>query len=69
VLAARSAELLAIPGVTGVAVGRLPDGRTPCLRVLIEAPSRTLAERIPRTLDGQPVVVEVSGPIRPLDGR
>jgi len=69
VLATRSADLLAIPGVAGVAIGLLEDGKTPCLKVLVETASPELAARIPRTLDGQPVVIEVSGAIRPLDGR
>jgi len=68
-LAAHADELMAVPGVVGVAIGLLDDGQTPCLKVLVEASNPDVQARIPRTLDGHPVVVEVTGTIRPLDGR
>lgn len=66
---ARAAELMALPGVTGLAVGLLEDGRTPCLLVLIEARTPELEARLPGTLDGHPVVLVEAGEIRPLDER
>jgi len=68
-LAAHAGELMAVRGVTGVSLGLLDDGRTPCLKVLVETSTPELAARLPRTLDGHPVVVEASGRIRPLHGR
>jgi hypothetical protein len=66
----RHAEsLLAIPGVEGMAVGLLDDGRTPCLQILVVERTGELEARLPRTLDGHPVTIVVSGGLRPLDGR
>jgi len=58
---------MAIPGVVGVAIGLRDDGTTPCIQILVAERTRTLEERLPRTLEGHPVVVEETGPIRPLD--
>ena len=68
VLEAHAAELMAIEGVVGVAVGLAADGRTPCLKVLLVEHTPELAARIPGTLEGQPVELEESGRLRPLDG-
>ena len=62
----RAAELMALPGVVGVAEGALADG-SPCLRVYIERRSPELDARLPRTLEGWPVDVEVSGAFRAMD--
>src|SRR6266513_3357526 len=66
VLAAHDKELLAIPGVVGVYVGTLEDRRTPCLRVML---ARKTAEsrKVPQSIEGYPVVIEVTGEIRALD--
>lgn len=64
---AHTAELMALPGVVGVAIGLLADGRTPCLKVLVERSSEELRARLPETLEGHPVVVQEAGAIRPLD--
>lgn len=60
-------ELMAIPGVTGIFVGLLPDGKTPCLKVLVLKKTPELARKIPKSLEGYPVVLEQTGPIRPLE--
>jgi hypothetical protein len=62
-------ELMAIPGVVGVYVGRLGDRKTTCLKVMVVRKSAELERRLPRSLEGYPVVVEESGVIRPLDGK
>jgi hypothetical protein len=67
VLADHDEELLGIAGVTGVYVGLLSDGKTPCLRVMLVRKDANLERRIPRTLEGYPVVTEVTGEIRPLN--
>jgi hypothetical protein len=66
VLADHDKELLAIPGVVGVYVGLLSDQKTPCLKVMLARKDPSLEGRIPRTLEGYPVVTEVTGEIRPL---
>ena len=60
-------QLMALPGVTAVAIGQLADG-TPCIRVYVVEWNRETARRIPDRLEGHPVEVEESGVIRPLDG-
>ena len=68
VLRAHDKELLAIPGVVGVYVAMLDDGKTPCLKVMLAQRSTETEHSIPKTLEGYAVVVEVTGEIRPLDG-
>jgi len=58
--------LLAIPGVVGVYVGLLKDQKTPCIKVMLTRDNPSLKRRIPRTLEGHPVLTEVTGAIRPL---
>ena len=67
VLKTHAAGLMAIDGVTAVAVGALADGK-PCIRVYVVKKTGELARWIPGTLGGYPVDVEVSGVIRPLPG-
>src|ERR1043166_2382991 len=59
-------ELLAIPGVVGVYVALLDDGNTPCLKVMLARATAETERAVPRTLEGYPVVSEVTGEIRPL---
>jgi hypothetical protein len=59
-------ELLAIPGVVGVYVAVLDDGKTPCLKVMLAQKSAETERAIPKALEGYPVVSEVTGEIRPL---
>lgn len=66
VLADHARKLMAIPGVVGVYIGLLDDDQTPCLKVMIERKDAQLKRAIPRSLEGYPVVTEVSGTIRPL---
>ncbi len=66
VLADHDKELMAISGVVGVYVGQLSDRKTPCLKVMLARKDSTLERRIPRVIEGHPVVTEVTGEIRPL---
>lgn len=66
VLRAHDQELLALPGVVGIFEGRLDDGETPCLKVMVARKTQELDQQIPKSLEGYPVVVEETGPIRPL---
>ncbi len=61
-------ELLAIPGVVGIYVGLLPDNKTPCLKVMVIKETEELKMRIPKSIEGYPVLIEESGAIRPLEG-
>jgi hypothetical protein len=58
-------ELMAIPGVVGVAIGELKDGR-PCIQVLVVEQTQDLRRRLPKTLEGYPVDIVVSGVIKPF---
>jgi hypothetical protein len=59
-------EFLAIPGVVGVYVGLLPDGITPCLKVMVVKETEDLKKRIPKSIEGYPVLIDETGPIHPL---
>jgi len=59
-LAAHSSELMTIPGVVGVAESELSD-HTPCLLVMVEKRTPEIERRVPKTLDGHPVRIEVTG--------
>ena len=65
VMEAHAGELMAIEGVTAVAVGALGDG-TPCIQVYVVRKTDDLVRRIPKTLGGHPVVVEESSVIMPM---
>lgn len=59
-------ELLAIPGVVGVYVAVLEDGKTPCLKVMLARKTPESERDIPKSIEGHPVLREVTGEIRPL---
>jgi len=65
VLAAHDKELLAIADVVGVYAGT--DSQTPCLRVMLARKNPESERKIPRMIDGYPVVIQVTGTIRALD--
>ena len=66
VLADHDKQLLATPGVVGVYVGLLDDGKTTCLKVMLARRDAKLERAIPRAIEGYPVVTEVTGEIRPF---
>ncbi|MDQ3119111.1 MAG: hypothetical protein M3Q89_06015 [Verrucomicrobiota bacterium] len=68
VLADHDDRLLAIAGVAGVYVGVQEDGRTPCLRVMLVRDTPALRKAVPGLIEGYPVMLEVTGEIRPLTG-
>lgn len=65
VIKERADSLLNIHGVVGVYAGRIDDS-IPCIRIMIENDDSTLIKKIPATIDGYPVEIEVSGRIEPL---
>jgi hypothetical protein len=66
VLATHTDSLMSLPGVVGTAIG-LCDG-VPCIRVFLSDSSAVSRRQIPNRLDGYPVRVDVTGPVRPLEG-
>jgi hypothetical protein len=67
VMDAHVKELMAIPGVIGVAVGALDDG-TPCILVLVSKIDAGIHKSVPQEIEGHPVKIEVTGEIRPMSG-
>jgi hypothetical protein len=65
VLATHTDSLMSLPGVVGTAIG-LCDG-VACIRVFVSDSNVLSRRQIPNRLDGYPVRVDVSGPIRPLE--
>jgi hypothetical protein len=65
VLEQHAPELMRLAGVVGVYQSARDDG-SPAITVMVL--DSTVVSSIPRELDGYPVEVEVSGPIRPLEG-
>ena len=63
VLAAHADSLMALPGVVGTAIG-LCDGEK-CIKVMVADSNAAARSRIPATLEGYRVVVEVTGMLRP----
>ncbi len=57
-------ELMSIPGVVGTGQG-LCEAK-PCIKVFVIEKTPDLDQRIPKTLDGYPVVVEETGEIKAL---
>jgi hypothetical protein len=66
VLAAHDKAVLAIPDVVGVYVGTLEDRPTPCLKVMLARKNSEAERKIPKVIEGYPVVVEVTGEVRAL---
>ena len=69
VLHNHDAELMLAPGVVGVYVGVLEDGKTPCLKIMVARRTPQLERRLPKALEGYPVVIEETGVIRPLQSQ
>jgi hypothetical protein len=57
---------MAIPGVIGTGEGRTDDNK-PSVIVFAEQETEAIKEKIPRTIEGFPVVIEVTGEVRALD--
>ncbi len=64
VLAAHTPGLMALPGVVGTAEGVRRGA--PVILVLVERRSPELKARIPAVLEGWPVTIEVTGPLRAM---
>jgi hypothetical protein len=65
VIARNATMLMGIPGVVGVYEGET-SGK-PVLRVMVVAREDSILNKIPRTLEGYDVEIEVGGPVRPMN--
>jgi hypothetical protein len=65
VIARNATMLMGIPGVVGVYEG-VTAGK-PVLRVMVVSRADSTLERIPKTLEGYDVEIEVGGPIKPMN--
>jgi hypothetical protein len=52
---------MATPGVVGVAIGE--NKGKPCITILISGPTPQ-TDALPASVDGVPVIVEISGPMQ-----
>lgn len=59
-------ELMAVPGVVGVYVGMLDDGKD-CIVVMVVTLTPELQRKIPTSLEGYAVKLEETGEIKPLN--
>ncbi len=66
VLRAHDKELMAIAGVVGVYVGLLDDNKTSCLKVMVIKRTPEIERKIPKSLEGYPVLLDETGVIRPM---
>lgn len=64
VLAEHTPGLMAIPGVAGTGEGR--EGDRPALLVLVVRDTPALRARLPREIEGYPIVIRVTGEVRGL---
>ncbi len=65
VMEAHVEELMKLPGVVGVYISALDDG-TPCIKVMVVEKTTELEQKIPKFLEGHPVLLIATGEIRPL---
>lgn len=66
VLRRHDKELMAVPGVVGVAVGLMKDNKTPRLIVFAAKKTKEILDKIPQFIEGHPVEIEESGVFRPM---
>lgn len=58
-------QLMSLPGVLGVYVGALDDGRA-CIGVMVRKKTKELEQKIPGVLEGYPVKIDETGDIKPM---
>ena len=64
VLKEHTKTIMSIPGVVGTGQG-LCEGK-PCIKVFVIKKTPDLDQKIPKTLDGYPVVIEETGEVKAL---
>jgi hypothetical protein len=65
VIARNATTLMGIPGVVGVYEGETAG--KPVLRVMVVARADSILSKLPRTLEGYEVEIEVGGPVQPMN--
>ena len=55
--------LMAMPGVVSLGIGKNPDGQF-VIVVGLDGPRPKTLEQIPKVLEGYPVRVEITGPVK-----
>lgn len=56
-------RLMAMPGVVSIGIGREPDGK-PVIVIGLDGPRPETVKDLPQSLEGYPVRVKITGPIR-----
>ncbi len=64
VLDEHAKELMAIPGVVGVGIGKCGD--TPCIRVMVSENNETIARNVPSRIEGHKTDIVETGGFRAL---
>jgi len=64
VLKKHTKDLMSMPGVVGTGQG-LCEGK-PCIKIFVIEKTPDLDQKIPKTLDGYPVVIEETGEFKAL---
>ena len=64
ILQRHSKQLMSIPGIVGVGIGKYKG--TLCIKVLVVEKTPELMQKIPPTLENIKVVIEERGIIRPM---
>ncbi len=62
---AHTDHLMSLPGVVGTAIGE-SEGK-PCIKVFVSRKTAEIEKGVPKSLEGYPVVVEVTGEFKALD--
>lgn len=65
VLKDNTKQIMSLPGVVGLYVGQQDDGK-PCIKVMVKEKTKHLEQSIPSSLEGYPVLIDVTGEIRPF---
>jgi hypothetical protein len=60
-----SDSLMAIPGVVGLYHGLDDEGRS-CLKVMVNKKTPEIVRRMPKQIEGFPVVIDETGEIKPM---
>lgn len=66
VISRHSDEIMSVPGVVGIYEGETKEGKR-CIKVMAEDDTTGLSKKIPKSLEGYPVIIEVTGKIKPMN--
>ncbi|MFC1541197.1 hypothetical protein ACFL50_01965 [Candidatus Latescibacterota bacterium] len=65
VLKSHTTELMSLPYVIGTAISEI-NGK-PCILIMVTQKTRELIDKIPKELEGYPVIIKETGEFRALD--